>query len=155
MERDDLLSPSLSKTPIEPIYSVGALIAAAFLGGGIGVTALAFANSLRLSRLDRDGLWLLLALSASIALAIATGVATTDLDAASRPASARLYLRALGFALCGGFFLLHREAYRTMQVAGRAPPSPYVAVIVAVAVSLFFHAIAGMLIEATTLLENG
>ena len=132
MTDDDLLKPSLGdRSKLQPIYSVGALIAAAFFGGGPAVVIVVGLNSDRLARLGRDAVWLVLGFVIAVAVPIAVlhgQVADTDTNAFR---NARLVNRGIGFALAGAAFLLHRDAYRTMRTVGIEPPKPLVPVIAA------------------------
>ncbi|MEL6950011.1 MAG: hypothetical protein AAGM16_07775 [Pseudomonadota bacterium] len=146
MQDDDLLSPSLAETTLVPIYSVGALIAAAFFGGGLAVTMVAMINASRLKRLAKDMIWLLLAAALSIGAVIWAITASEGPESPRIPSEARIYIRAIGFGLCGAFFLLHRQVYRTMNLSGRPPPSPYVTVAVAVVASFGINLLVGTLV---------
>jgi hypothetical protein len=135
MSRHDLLRPSLEAHVARPIYSVGALIAAAFFGGSFAVMLLAAENSRRLGRWRVDCAWL------ALGFVIAAGGILAAQDFFTDPAtnvidssSFRMANRALAFALVGGAYLLHRKAYRASTVTGLDPPSPYVAVIAVVIV---------------------
>lgn len=129
MADEDLLTPSLGETKTRPIYSVGAMIAAAFFGGGVAVPFLATLNSRRLARLGRDALWLAAGLVAGVAAPLAVlhlqeaGVG----DAAIR--DARIVNRLTGFVLAAAYYRLHRDAYRTMKIMGLEAPSPWIPVI--------------------------
>ena len=137
MTDQDLLSPSLEQTRAEPIYSVGALVAAAFFGGGLAVVIVAALNSGRLERFPRDLVWHALGVAAVVAVIVAIAQMTEGNISQDTRSGLRLASRAMGFALVGGYYFLHRRAYRTMTVAGMDPPSPYLVVIVAVVASVF------------------
>jgi len=134
VQDNDLLKPSLAQDKLQqPIYSVGALIAAAFFGGAFAVPIVAFENARRQQRLGKDMLWLAVAMIASLGIlyaAIVNQVQSTEFDARF----VRIVNRATGFALVGLFYVLHRTAYRTQQFTGTDNPSPYVIVIFAVLV---------------------
>jgi len=137
MSEQDLLSPSLERARAEPIYSVGAQVAAAFFGGGLAVVMIAALNSKRLQRLSRDLVWLALGVACVVAVIAATAEAIEGNAAEEVRRGLRLASRAVGFALVGGYYFLHRRAYRTMSATGIDPPSPYLVVIAAVLLSVF------------------
>lgn len=126
----NLLSPSLDTPPTQPIYSMGAMIAAAFFGGSFAVPLLALENSRRLRRLGNDAIWLILALLAATILVVWVLATSTQTENWGR--DLRMWNRGGGFLLAGGFYLLHRRAYRTMRHTGLDSPTPYAAVAVAV-----------------------
>ncbi|MEM1260841.1 MAG: hypothetical protein AAGH76_00450 [Pseudomonadota bacterium] len=127
-DNSDLLTPSLQDDSAAAVYSVGALIAAAFFGGGIAVVMMGTLNAQRLSRLGRDSIWLILMLL----LSIGAVVFAIELDVSESGRSLRAVVsRGLGFALCGVLYVMHRRAFKAMTVLGLDPPSPYKPVIVA------------------------
>ena len=132
MPDNDLLKPSLAQDKLQqPIYSVGALIAAAFFGGAFAVPIVAFENARRQQRLGKDMLWLVVAIIASLGIlyaAIVSQVQAAEFDTRF----VRIVNRATGFALVGAFYVLHRTAYRTQRFTGVDNPSPYAIVIIAV-----------------------
>ncbi|MDX1498831.1 MAG: hypothetical protein R3176_02975 [Woeseiaceae bacterium] len=132
MTDDDLLKPSLGDgTKLQPIYSVGALIAAAFFGGGPAVVIVASLNSGRLARVGRDAALLVLGFVIAVAVPIAVlhgQLPDADTDSLR---NTRLVNRGIGFVLAGAVFLLHRDAYRTMRTMGIEPPKPWVPVLAA------------------------
>ncbi|MEN7344234.1 MAG: hypothetical protein AAAFM81_14885 [Pseudomonadota bacterium] len=129
--QDDLLKPTLSATrQHKPLYSTGALIAAAFFGGSFAVLCVAAVNSVRQQRLAKD---IIIWLAAGVAVGVvsylyANGAIVPIEDIVHR--DYRLANRVGGFLLTGLAFLMHREAYRVQQFAGGDSPSPYVLVIV-------------------------
>lgn len=133
MSDTDLLAPSLSATPRTAIFSVNAMIAAAFFGGAFAVPLLAIENSRRLSRLGKDLPWLVLGLAAA-ALALLLVLRSTD--GAQFSSELRLMSRALGFAFVGACYWLHRQAYRSLKMIGIEPASPWLAVFATVLLSL-------------------
>lgn|GEM_PF-1340771 len=133
----DLLRPSLQDGAVaQPPYSVGALIAAAFFGGAIAVTLIAAANARRQRRLARDLPWLVVTTAIGLAIVSAPVVVGTGLVDPRDTGMIRIVYRAVGFAMAGAFFLLHRKAYRTVSSLGLDPPSPYVPVLFAVLASI-------------------
>jgi hypothetical protein len=134
MADNNLLTPTLERElQMRAIYSVGALIAAAFFGGGAAVALLAAINSGRLSRLRRDALWIVPALLVAIVIPLVVLHMQPQGDETGISSDVRLYVRAFGFGLVGLAYLMHRDAYRTMQTVGMDPPKPWVP---AIAVSL-------------------
>ncbi len=128
--RDDLLTTTLESTEAKPILPVGALIGAAFFGGALAVTIIGGDNARRLGRSNKDFFWVLLGLAAGIAtLAIWALVLEPDGFARS---NFGILNRGVGFAIAGLFYMVHRFAYRAMQMTGRKSPSPWVPVICAV-----------------------
>jgi NADH:ubiquinone oxidoreductase subunit 5 (subunit L)/multisubunit Na+/H+ antiporter MnhA subunit len=136
VDNDDLLSPSLEENVAQPIYSVGALIAAAFLGGGFAVCLLGVQNARRLRRLRRDLPWLLLAFAVAATAVIGALVYFQDAISGAISRDARLLIRGIAFALVGLMYLLHRKPYRAAQLVGIEPASPYLAVAAAVIASV-------------------
>ena len=133
-DNSDLLTPSLGERTTNSIYSVGALIAAAFFGGGPAVAIMGFINSARLGRLRADAVWLALLLFVAVGTVIFMFVyAAGDSDTLR---NVRVLNRAVGFGLCGALYLMHRRAFKAMTVLGLDPPSPYVTVIGAVVASV-------------------
>ena len=130
MKENDLLTPSLQESTAESIYSVGALLAAAFFGGSVAVCIMATLNAYRLNSLRKDVVWLFLAL--------ATGLGIL-LMALNHPESAqdtvRMVNRGTGLMLVGAFYILYKKQYRSMAVLGIKAPSPYAPVIAACLVS--------------------
>lgn len=135
MNSSDLLTPSLTEAPREPIFSVNAMIAAAFFGGAFAVPLLATENARRLGRLQRDVPWLVLALLIGAAVFLGAWYLSEAADPDEVRRNVRLAVRALGFAWVGVFYGLHRHAYRTLKATGMNPASPYVAVIATVLLS--------------------
>ncbi len=131
----DLLKPSLGDDAIEPIYSPGALMAAAFFGGGFAITALAGANMRRLNRLSSEWPWLVLGALASVVVIYVTMHLRGDGADQEGNRDVRIAVRATGFVLWGLFYYLHRERYRALQTFGLPPPSPWVPVILALVFS--------------------
>jgi lipid-A-disaccharide synthase-like uncharacterized protein len=129
----DLLAPSLSEAPRRPIFSMNAMIAAAFFGGAFAVPLLAMENSRRLTRLPRDAAFLVLALLGAAAVLLFTLQAV---DISEFRKEFRLLSRALGFAYVGGYYWLHRETYRSLKILGIEPASPWLAVLASVLLSL-------------------
>lgn len=118
----NLIEPSLQGDGAHAIYPSGALIAAAFFGGGIGVTALATENARLRGRLRQDAPWLL----AGAALSIVTLIVAVELvpasDANVAHDNARLAYRGIGFALWLALYHLHRREHRAMRMFGRKTP---------------------------------
>jgi hypothetical protein len=130
---NDLLAPSLTDAPRKPIFSINAMIAAAFFGGAFAVPLLAMENSRRLARLPRDAPFLVLALVAAAAVLSFT---LQSVDIAEFRSEFRMLSRALGFAYVGAYYWLHREAYRSLKMVGIEPASPWLAVCATVLLSL-------------------
>ena len=129
MNNNELLAPSLSNNPQQPIYSVGAMIAAAFLGGGMAVVFLAGLIGRQQQRLARELPWLLagtLVTAIALYLVIDHTSAETSKDVAR---NFRLTSRAIGFAFVGITWLRYRRQYTAMTTLGIESPSPYLAVI--------------------------
>lgn len=122
----DLFEPVLSKQAKEPIYSVGALMAAAFFGGSIAVFIIGVANMIRLQSPALPYLYLTLGFGAILTLSNWLPV-VYELEARNSSVITRLG----GFVLMGLLYLIHRREYRSMQVLGADPPSPYLIVILA------------------------
>ena len=135
MDSDDLLTPSLTEAPRTPIFSINAMMAAAFFGGAFAVPFLAMENSRRLSRLRRDTPLLVLGLLMAATALLLTFKTAGSLDISESRSEARLVSRAIGFAFVGGYYWLHRTAHRTLKAVGIDPASPYVAVIATVLLS--------------------
>lgn len=134
----DLLTPSLTGAVRSPIFSVNAIIAAAFFGGGFAVLLLATENARRLGRLRLD--WPLLALALLVFAVVPVFglwyVQNVSADAEDLRRNVRLTTRIVGFAAAGAFYWLHRNAHRTLRATGADPASPYVAVIAGVLLSI-------------------
>lgn len=139
---EDLLTPSVGAAPRAPLFSVNALIAAAFFGGVFAAPLIALENARRLGRLRRDALVLGLALVVA-AVAVLLLFSMLGPDPADSRTQVRMLHRAAGFALAGGCYWLHRNAYRTQRMLGIDPASPWIAVIAAVLVSLFLTILLG------------
>ncbi|MEM8983970.1 MAG: hypothetical protein AAGC71_13150 [Pseudomonadota bacterium] len=132
-DNSDLLTPSLQNDSTMAVYSVGALIAAAFFGGGVAVVIMGTLNAYRLGRLGRDAILLI----GMLLLSVGTLVAMIEMTAGGDTArTARLVNRGLGFVLCGALYLLHQRAFKAMNFLGLDKPSPYVPVIAAIVVSI-------------------
>lgn len=131
----DLLTPSLDSAPRTPIFSVNALIAAAFFGGAFAVPLIAMENARRLGRLKRDAVILVFALLATAAATLVL-LPQVLLDSPETRGQLRLLNRVVGFAFVGGCYWLHRQPYRSLRMLGIQPASPWVAVIAAVALSI-------------------
>jgi len=127
LSSDPLLQPSLGSSDSRPIYSAGALVAAAFFGGSISVCIMATLNSIRLNRMRAHAVYLVIAMVAGVAVIwfLSEGVTT---ETTSR---VRLANRGMGFALTGLFYLLYQRQYRSMKMLGGDPPSPWIPVILA------------------------
>jgi hypothetical protein len=151
----DLLTPSLTDAARMPIFSVNAMIAAAFFGGGFAVLLLATENARRLGRLRFDWPSLVLALFVFAVIPVfgLWYMHNGSADAEDIRRNVRLTTRIVGFAGVGAFYWLHRHAHRTLRATGADPASPYVAVIagvllsVAVNLGLFRLATSGILWE--------
>ena len=132
MTEHDLLTPTLNDNEQQTIYSVGALIAAAFFGGAIAVVFMCALSLRRLQLLRRYAPGLLIALAISVVL--------LWWGASLRTEESRTLLgivnRGTGFAFAGGFYLLFKRQYRSMSILGGDPPSPYRAVIGSVVMSI-------------------
>ena len=136
MPDSDLLKPSLSAESLQaPIYSVGALIATAFFGGMFAVPLLAAENARLQRRLVRDLPWLVLGFAVGGVAFYLAYLYSAGGDQADLRYLVRMVSRGVGFLFVGGYYVLHRRAYRTMSTMGIEPPSPYVAVIACVLVS--------------------
>lgn len=133
MAVNDLLAPSLTEAPRKPIFSINAMIAAAFFGGAFAVPLLALENSRRLARLSRDAPFLVLALLAAAAVFFFT---LQSVDISEFRSEFRMLSRALGFAYVGAYYWLHRQAYRSLKMVGIEPASPWLAVFATVLLSL-------------------
>ena len=122
----DLFEPVLGKQAKEPIYSVGALMAAAFFGGAIAVFIVGIANMVRLKAQALSYVGLILGFGVTVSLSYGLPV-VFELEARSNS----VLIRIGGFALMGLLYLMHRREYRSMQLMGTDAPSPYLIVIVA------------------------
>ena len=142
-DNQDLLSPTLDADQHTTIYSVGALAAAAFFGGGVAVCVMGSLNSHRLRRLGEEWFWLLLALACSVA-ALVFAVHFFGLADSQSSREVRMVNRGAGFALVGLFYWVHRRQYRSMTATGVTPPKPWVPVIAAALVG--FAATAGLMV---------
>ena len=143
VDDQDLLSPTLDADQHSTIYSVGALAAAAFFGGGFAVCVMGILNSQRLRRLSREWLWVLLALACSVA-ALVLAIHFFGLEDSQSGREVRMANRGTGFALVGLFYWVHRREYRSMTATGVTPPKPWVPVIAAALVG--FAATAGLMV---------
>lgn len=143
--RDDLLTPSLESAETKPILSVGALIGAAFFGGALAATVIGGDNARRLGRLKKDFIWVLLGLAAGIAVPVVWTL-ILEPDGAAR-SNLRIVVRGAGFAMAGIFYLAHRYAYRSMQLTGRASPSPWAPVIAAVIAAIVLQSAINSLLK--------
>jgi hypothetical protein len=142
----DLLSPTLDADQHTTIYSVGALAAAAFFGGGVAVCVMGLLNSQRLRRLGKEWFWVLLALACSVA-ALAFAIHFFGLEDSQSGREVRMANRGAGFALVGLFYWVHRREYRSMTATGVTAPKPWVPVIAAAVVG--FAATAGLMVLTT------
>ena len=142
-DNNDLLTPTLDADQHTTIYSIGALVAAAFFGGGVAVCVMAMLNAHRLRRLGKDWVWLLLALAGSVA-ALMFAIDYYGLAESQSNREIRMVNRGVGFALVGLFYWVHRPQYRSMTATGATVPKPYVPVIAAVLVG--FAATTGLMV---------
>lgn len=151
MANNDLLTPSLTEATRTPIFSINAMIAAAFFGGAFAVPLLAMENSRRLGRLRTDSPLLVLGLLVAAAAVLFTLESAGSLDTSEARSEVRLVSRVMGFAYVGAYYWLHRQAHRTLRTLGIDPASPYVAVVAAVLLSfavtlgLYKTAVSGVL----------
>jgi hypothetical protein len=135
MSNGDLLTPSLTDASRMPIFSVNAMIAAAFFGGAFAVPLLAMENSRRLARLHRDAPVLVLGLLIAAAALLFTVQSVGALGASESRSEFRLISRGIGFAFVGACYWLHRRAHRAVKTVGIEPASPWLAVIITVFLS--------------------
>ena len=148
-DSQDLLAPTLEDQRHATIYSTGALVAAAFFGGGVAVCVMGLLNSQRLKRLGQDWLWLLLGMVCSIA-ALLFAVQYFGLEDSQASREIRMANRGAGFLLVGLFYWVHRAQYRGMAATGVTPPKPWIPVIVASLVGLAVTV--GMMVVAAQVL---
>lgn len=120
---DELLRPSLSETKSVAILSSGALMAAAFFGGPLAVTAVAAMNSYSLNRLQRD--WAPLIGILVIGMAAIYVFSHYLFEDMSQGGRVRLATRAAGFACFGLAWLLHKKELRAQATMGMKPRSPW------------------------------
>jgi len=144
-DNQDLLSPALDDSPHTTIYSTGALVAAAFFGGGAAVCVMGLLNSHRLKRLGQDWFWVVLGVVCSFA-ALAVSVQYFGLEDSQSTREMRMANRGVGFLLVGFFYWVHRAQYRGMTATGVTPPKPWIPVIAAALIG--FLATAGMMVVA-------
>ena len=136
MSREELLTPTLGGgVDQEPVYSPGALMGAAFFGGGLASVMLSAENSRRQNRLRTDAIWLVSAFVLAFAVIFVAHAQYQPFDARDSSGSIRLIDRASGFVFGGIFYMLHRRAFRTQAMMAIDPPSPWSAVIFVVLVS--------------------
>ena len=133
LAESDLLAPSLTEAPRTSIFSINAMIAAAFFGGAFAVPLLAMENSRRLTRLRSDAPFLVLALLGAAAIFFFT---LQSVDISKFRSEFRLLSSALGFAYVGAYHWLHRQPYRSLKMLGIEPASPWLAVLASVLLSL-------------------
>jgi hypothetical protein len=95
MSNGDLLTPSLTDASRMPIFSVNAMIAAAFFGGAFAVPLLAMENSRRLARLHRDAPVLVLGLLIAAAALLFTVQSVGALGASESRSEFRLISRGI------------------------------------------------------------
>ena len=132
LAESDLLAPSLTEAPRTAIFSINAMIAAAFFGGAFAVPLLAMENSRRLARLQSDAPFLVLALLGATAILF---FVLQSVDISEFRSEFRLLSRALGFAYVGAYYWLHRQAYRSLKMVGIEPASPWLAVFASILLS--------------------
>jgi hypothetical protein len=137
---EHLLQPSLSEdVPHRPLYSVRAGFFVSFFGGVHATLIFSFLNSRRLSR-AREDLWLYLAVGLVwlIALgAFAGHAAGSELPgwlaiAGDSTRGLRYASRLVGLIVFGLFYLRLRPFYKAAELAGDAPPSPWLAALGAI-----------------------
>ena len=130
---NDLFEPSLNKNDVaKPIYSLGALVVAAWLGGVFAPLFLGTINTARLGELKQRA-------PLFVGLFVASVVfywASLSIIGDDNMSSVRTVNCGAGLLVAGGFYLFHKKTYRAMQVMGIDAPSPYVPVMATIAASV-------------------
>ena len=134
---DNLLQPSLRPTgSAAAIYSIQAGFLVAFIGGPLAAVLFAALNSRRLGRLGPHSPWLVLgavvAIGAMVAQVILLDTARAGDGGLVTTQNARIANRAIALLLFGGYYLLHRSQYRSMQFLGLESPTPWLPAILCV-----------------------
>jgi hypothetical protein len=150
--REDLLQPTLTgAAPAAAPYSVQTTFLTGFFGGPFAALAILAMNSFRLRRLARDALvWgallVLLAMGGWLLFHSAAGadVRSWFTDQFGRRA-ARFSGQALGLAIVGVGYLLHRREQVNADLMGLARPNGWVGglgcIVIGMAVSVAFFTI--------------
>ena len=130
MSNQDLLHPTLSDYTRPPaLYHTTGFALSAFFGGPVGAAVYSLANTTRLSRFKQDApiVFILTALALLIPMMLVRFGqfdALTDFAGMTPRRTGEILLRALGLAIFGAIYLLHRRFFRSARVSGvKALPS--------------------------------
>lgn len=132
--RKDLLQPELSSGGDHvPLYSARAGFYVAFLGGPIAIALFSALNSKRLGRLHKDVYVYLLVNVAAVGFLIfgVNNPESFSFDATddNPTRNLRFAYQLVGLLSFGLYYLMHKRNYRTEQIFGDKPPSPWGAAI--------------------------
>lgn len=119
---DDLLRPTLTGSAGIPqsMYSARTGYLAGFFGGPFAAIIVGAANSVQLMRLNRD--WPLYAAIVAITVALFLWEfrwgGSAWITAHAGEGAARYVFRVAGLLSSGAIYLMHREAFRNVEMAG-------------------------------------
>jgi hypothetical protein len=151
--REDLLQPELGGGRDHvPLYSARAGFYVAFLGGPIAIALFSALNSKRLGRLHKD-IYVYLLVSIAALSFLVFGANNLELfsfgSSNDNPRrNLRLAFQLVGLLSFGLYYLMHKRNYRSEQIFGESPPSPWSAGILctlgAIAISFAVLALANV-----------